>query len=109
MQSGPIGKVQSPMITRRTMARLERSGVLRSRQMHGQYPCGGVRRRDFLGSTALLSAAGLIAGTELVSAQEPSARKKAGASRPEEKLGVPGPYPGRVIEVKHPGLVQGDH
>jgi len=77
--------------------------------MHGQYPCGGLRRRDFLGSTALLTAAGLVSGSELVSAQEPAAKRKAGEPRTEGKLGLPGPYPGRVIEVQHPGLVQGDH
>jgi hypothetical protein len=77
--------------------------------MVGRYPCGGMRRRDFLGATALAASANLIAGAELASAQEPKASRKAGSSRPEGKLGVPGPYPGRVVEIQHPGLVQGDH
>ena len=75
--------------------------------MLGRYPCGGLRRRDFLGTSALAATANLMASAELVSAQEPSTGNKVGTSRPEGKLGVPGPYPGRVIEVQHPGLVQG--
>src|SRR5262245_61979600 len=75
--------------------------------MLDRYPCGGMRRRDFLGATALAASANLIAGAELASAQEPKAARRAGSSRPAGKLGVPGPYPGRVVAVQHPGLVQG--
>jgi uncharacterized protein (DUF362 family) len=41
-----------------------------------------------------------------VSAQEPKAA--AGKTGPEEKWGVPGPYPGRVIEVQNPRMIQSD-
>src|SRR5262245_55751846 len=61
-------------------------------------PCGSVGhlpRRQFL-----------VAGMSLPfltgAAQEP---KPAQSDKTEGALGVPGPWPGRVIEVQHPGLV----
>src|SRR3954468_12826809 len=63
-------------------------------------PCGGFGRRRFLaGASALPVLAGLH-----VSAQEPKAA--AGRVEPGEKLGVPGPYPGRVIEVRNPAMIR---
>src|SRR5438477_248961 len=42
-------------------------------------------------------------GASAVSAQEP--RRKSDPAIPGGTLGIPGPYPGRVIEVRNPGLV----
>ncbi|HEV3163265.1 MAG TPA: DUF362 domain-containing protein [Isosphaeraceae bacterium] len=67
--------------------------------MQKRYPCGGIGRRQFLASAAVLPAlTGLYA-----SAQEPKAA--AGKAEAGEKFGVPGPYPGRVIEVRNPALI----
>jgi uncharacterized protein (DUF362 family) len=66
-----------------------------------RYPCGGLSRRHFLASAAAVVPT--LAGVH-VSAQESKA-----ASNPaklEGPLGVPGPYPGRVIEVRNPALIK---
>jgi Domain of unknown function (DUF362) len=71
--------------------------------MLGRYRCGGIRRRDFLGAAAGLP----LVETLTARAQEPKAG--AGATpTPAGKgeLGVPGLYPGRVVEVRHAGLVR---
>ncbi|RUL88529.1 DUF362 domain-containing protein [Tautonia sociabilis] len=70
--------------------------------MSRRYPCGGLGRRQFLAGAAALPA---IAGAR-VSAQEPQAA--AGAIGPDENFGIPGPWPGRVIEVRHPGMIRND-
>ena len=62
-----------------------------------RYPCGGMNRRAFLAAASTLPALG---GVRLVSAAGPRALALAG------KLGIPGPYPGRVVEVKNPGLIR---
>jgi hypothetical protein len=70
--------------------------------VHAHHPCGGLNRRHFLASAAALPA---LAG-QFVSAQEPkAAAKPAGTSFGE--LGVPGPYPGRVVEVRNPAMIRG--
>lgn len=69
--------------------------------MTKQYPCGGPRRRDFLAAALALPA---LEGVRLVSASEPK-----GAADPrkiEGKLGIPGPYPGRVIETRNPAMIK---
>ncbi len=69
--------------------------------MHERYPCGGIGRRRFLaGATALPALAGLHA-----SAQEPKGTK--GSPAASGRLGVPGPFPGRVIEARNPGMIRG--
>ena len=62
-------------------------------------------RRKFL---AFGAAAPAIAGMSLshVSAQEP--RAAAGKAELNTKWGIPGPYPGRVIEVRHSRMIQND-
>jgi hypothetical protein len=65
--------------------------------MSKKYPCGGIGRRGFLAGTALPLVTGLN-----VSAQEKTPVAKDG------ELGVPGPYPGRVIEVRKPGMISKD-
>jgi hypothetical protein len=64
------------------------------------YPCGGVGRRQFLAGGLAVNA---LAGA-FVSAQEPKAA--AGKAEPAEKFGVPGPYPGRVIEVRNKAMIR---
>jgi hypothetical protein len=66
------------------------------------HPCGGVLRRSFLGTAACVPTAGLLAAAQ-VSAQEPKAAPSSGHSG---ALGIPGPYPGRVIEVKNPRMIK---
>jgi hypothetical protein len=73
--------------------------------MSHRYPCGGLGRRQFLAAAA---AAPALAGMPItyVSAQEP--RAAAGKAAPDEKWGAPGPYPGRVIEVRNPRMIKND-
>ena len=68
--------------------------------MRGRYPCGGMHRRDFVGA-----AASPFLVQSVVSAQEP----KAAADPPVAggPLGIPGPYPGRVVEIRNPALDRG--
>ncbi len=67
------------------------------------YPCGGLHRRQFLAGAA--ASVPLLAGT-LVSAQEPKDAAAPGRAAPKGGLGVPGPYPGRVIECRNPAMIQ---
>src|SRR4051812_4382467 len=67
--------------------------------MPTRYPCGGLGRRTFLSGAVLPLVAGLHA-----SAQEP--KKGAGAAGAGERLGVPGPYPGRVVEGRNPAMIK---
>jgi hypothetical protein len=62
-----------------------------------QRPCV-LNRRGFLASAA---AAGLVAAH--ASAQEPRAK----LARARDDLGVPGPYPGRVVEARNPAMIRG--
>jgi hypothetical protein len=74
--------------------------------MASTYPCGGMKRRGFLGATAAAVAAQASLPSVLVSAQE--ARAAAGKAAADEKWGVPGPYPGRVVEVRKPDMIRND-
>ncbi len=73
--------------------------------MSHRYSYGGLGRRRFLTAAA---AAPALAGMPIayVSAQERKAA--AGKAAPDEKWGVPGPYPGRVIEVRNPRMIKND-
>ncbi len=68
--------------------------------MPDRYPCGGVGRRQFLGGVASLP---ILAGWH-ASAQEPKAARSTKSLG--GKLGVPGPYPGRVVEARNPGMIK---
>lgn len=68
-----------------------------------RYPCGTLARRDFL---AAISAAPLIEGVRLASAAAAEPRAAAGRLIDPAALGVPGPYPGRVVEVRNPALIR---
>jgi len=65
--------------------------------MRGRYPCGGIHRREFMSAAAVS-----MLGASVVSAQQ--AGGVAAPARERGTLGVPGPYPGRVIEVRNPAL-----
>ena len=68
--------------------------------MPKHYPCGGLGRRQFLAGAASLP---ILAGLH-ASAQEPKGAKD--PKTVEGKLGVPGPYPGRVVEARNPGMIR---
>jgi hypothetical protein len=68
--------------------------------MSNRNACDGLGRRRFLSSALALPALGGVA----VSAQEP--RAAAGKAAPGEKFGVPGPYPGRVVEVRNKAMIR---
>src|SRR3954451_12907640 len=68
--------------------------------MAKQYPCGGIGRRQFLAGAAALP---VLAGLH-VSAQEP--KPAAGKAAPGERSGAPGPYPGRVVEVRNKAMIR---
>jgi uncharacterized protein (DUF362 family) len=63
------------------------------------YPCGGLDRRSFIASATMLP----ILSAVHVSASQPQASPSSGKSSP---LGLPGPFPGRVIEVKNARMIQ---
>ncbi len=67
--------------------------------MRAHHPCGGVRRRDFLAAVATTPL--LIPSARAVSAQE-----KDGDGPKPGLLGVPGPYPGQVVEVRNPAMIR---
>jgi Domain of unknown function (DUF362) len=68
--------------------------------MSDRYPCGGIGRRAFLAGTAVPLLAGFHA-----SAQQPKVEPV--VDEPPGRLGVPGPYPGRVVEVRNPAMIRG--
>ncbi len=68
--------------------------------MRGRHPCGGIQRREFVGA-----AAASILGTAVASSQELKERTD---SAQRGTLGVPGPYPGRVIEIRNLALKRRD-
>ncbi|GAC1469977.1 MAG: hypothetical protein NVSMB9_14500 [Isosphaeraceae bacterium] len=61
--------------------------------MSDGYPCGGMHRRQFLASAAAIPA---LAGMRVVSAAEGD----------RKDLGLPGPYPGRVIEARNEAMIR---
>ncbi len=66
--------------------------------MQERNPCGGIGRRRFLaGAAALPALVGRLASAREAKATGP----KLGT------LGVPGPFPGRVIEARNPGMIRG--
>src|SRR4029077_18701063 len=68
--------------------------------MRRRYPCGGMHRREFVGA-----AAASILGASVASAQQ--SRGGSSPARQGGTLGIPGPYPGRVVEVQNPALKRG--
>jgi hypothetical protein len=79
--------------------------------MKHPYPCGGVNRRNFLAASA--ASVPLISSLPLARAAGAEAQERVtsgtthvgGAGDAPGKLGAPGLYPGRVIEVKNPAMI----
>ena len=80
--------------------------------MNHRYPCGTVNRRAFLAASA--ASVPLLSSLPLVGAagEEPQARISKGSTHVgapadlKSKFGAPGLYPGRVVEVKNPAMIQ---
>jgi hypothetical protein len=76
--------------------------------MQHRYPCGRLSRRRFL-STSAATVPLISALPALANAADPQALGKVthqgGVDQPETKLGAPGLYPGRVVEVKNPAMI----
>ncbi len=72
--------------------------------MSDRYPCGTLRRREFLAGLGAAAAAPLVLDAVRASATAAYADV---ASKTLGKLGLPGPFPGRVIEARHPGMITG--
>lgn len=72
--------------------------------MAKRYPCDGIHRRAFLAAAA--GALPVLEGVKLVSASEPKAAADP-ARNGGGRLGIPGPYPGRVIEARNPAMIRG--
>ena len=62
--------------------------------MPGRYPCGGLGRRAFLAGAAIPVLTAIA--------------NEAKADDAPGRLGVPGPYPGRVVEVRNPAMIRND-
>jgi hypothetical protein len=81
--------------------------------MQHRYPCGGVSRRRFLTASAISAASvPLITGASAEAAPQASSpigktTHQGGDGKPLSKLAAPGLYPGRVVEVKNPGMIRG--
>ena len=65
--------------------------------MSKPYPCGGMGRRQFLAGGAAVPLIGAFA----TAGAAPDEPPKAGKS-----LGIPGPYPGRVIEARNKAMIR---
>jgi Domain of unknown function (DUF362) len=80
--------------------------------MDDRYPCGSLKRRQFLGAAALGPFAASILSSSSSAADEAQARVIGGTSHHGPKveslgkLGAPGLYPGRVVEVKNPAMIR---
>jgi hypothetical protein len=79
--------------------------------MKHAHPCGGINRRHFLTASAasLPLISSLSSGNSVAEAQEPitSTTTHIGGSKDSAtKFGAPGLYPGRVVEVKNPAMIQ---
>jgi uncharacterized protein (DUF362 family) len=72
--------------------------------MRKPFPCDGLGRRQFFASAGA-AAVPLLAGMN-VSAAAAALQNPAPPDRPAS-LGIPGPYPGRVIEVRNPAMIKG--
>ncbi|QDV38917.1 DUF362 domain-containing protein [Tautonia plasticadhaerens] len=72
--------------------------------MSRKYPCGGLGRRQLLAGAAALPA---LLGAR-VSAQQPKAAADGAEAGGDEAWGVPGPWPGRVVEVRNPAMIRDD-
>ncbi len=67
--------------------------------MRDRYPCGGLGRRGFLQASALAAGLPLVGGSRLLASA-------GGTVLTPGELGIPGPYPGRVVEARNPAMVR---
>jgi hypothetical protein len=75
--------------------------------MSHRYPCGSLSRRHFLGASA--SALPLISGLSAAGAEPQFLGEVKHEGAPKgtaNDKGAPGPYPGRVVEVKNPAMLR---
>ena len=73
--------------------------------MSDSSPCGRLGRREFLAGVSTLPAiTGGIAAMHMTT----QAARGAAESRLADSLGNPGPYPGRVVEVRNPAMIKND-
>lgn len=71
--------------------------------MSGRKCSRGLARREFLTSTAVVPG---LACLPIVHGSAQESRAAAGKPEGTETWGIPGPYPGRVIEVRNPRMIQ---
>jgi uncharacterized protein (DUF362 family) len=81
---------------------------------HSSYGCCGITRRGFLFGAGAGLAAGLplgVLGWQALQGLGEGQSSFTGRSSedPSPQYAMPGPFPGRVIEVHHPGSVRPDH
>src|SRR4051794_15086883 len=69
--------------------------------MTNRYPCGTLRRREFLAAAA--ATLPVLEGFRHHSSAMPQAAARPGLAGP---LGAPGPFPGRVIEARNPAMIR---
>ncbi len=81
--------------------------------MQHRYPCGGTSRRGFLSASAVAASVPLISGAAARAAAQEATSSVTNTThygagdRPLGKLAAPGLYPGRVVEIKNPRMIQG--
>ena len=68
--------------------------------MNRRHPCGGLGRRAFLAGAAAPWLAAAASGAGAAAPAQPP------ADPGPPRLGLPGPYPGRVVEVRHPAMIR---
>ncbi|MGE3803620.1 MAG: DUF362 domain-containing protein [Gemmataceae bacterium] len=73
---------------------------------HHRPGCSGLTRRTFLAGASAVAATGLTARRSMPAASSFGGRAVE-VARPENSM--PGRFPGRVIEIRHPGCVGADH
>jgi Domain of unknown function (DUF362) len=73
--------------------------------MSQREPSSCLDRRRFL---AVGATAPALAGMSFSHASAQEAKAAAGKADPNAKWGVPGPYPGRVVEVRHSQMIKND-
>jgi hypothetical protein len=73
-------------------------------------PCGGMSRRQFLSASAASVPLISAVSSDAVAQAQQAAQQVAfqgGKEQPPGKLGVPGLFPGRVIEARNPAMIHG--
>lgn len=78
--------------------------------MNYSHPCHGLSRRNFLAASAAalpqLSASARGDDTDKAPTRAETKTTHVGAKNVDTKLGAPGIYPGRVVEVRNPAMIR---